>query len=77
MDVDECTDVSMLGTAPWLAVVQGNQTFDLWNVRASTIQVIFYKLEESGGVVYIEKGAVIRCWLKLVQEVWLSCCAAT
>ncbi|KAL3250448.1 hypothetical protein MRX96_055513 [Rhipicephalus microplus] len=27
---------------------------------ASTIQVIFYKLEESGGVVYIEKAVVIR-----------------
>ncbi|KAL3210931.1 hypothetical protein MRX96_036763 [Rhipicephalus microplus] len=60
MDVDECTDVITLGTAPWLAVVQGSPTFDSWNVRASTIQVIFYKLEESGGVVYIEKAVVIR-----------------
>ncbi|KAH6920264.1 hypothetical protein HPB50_028748 [Hyalomma asiaticum] len=60
MDVDECTDVSTLETAPWLAVVQGSPTFDSWNVKASTTQVIFYKLEESGGVVYIEKAVVIR-----------------
>ncbi|KAH6921093.1 hypothetical protein HPB50_027921 [Hyalomma asiaticum] len=60
MDVDECTDVSTLETAPWLAVVQGSPTFDSWNVRASTSQVIFHKLEESGGVVYIEKAVVIR-----------------
>ncbi|KAH8009997.1 hypothetical protein HPB51_024347 [Rhipicephalus microplus] len=59
-NVDECTDVITLGTAPWLAVVQGSPTFDSWNVRASTIQVIFYKLEESGGVAYIEKAVVIR-----------------
>ncbi|KAH8026343.1 hypothetical protein HPB51_020049 [Rhipicephalus microplus] len=38
----------------------GSPTFDSWNVRASTILAIFYKLEESGGVVYVEKAVVIR-----------------
>ncbi|KAL1445557.1 hypothetical protein MTO96_006654 [Rhipicephalus appendiculatus] len=38
----------------------GSTTFESWNVWASTIQVIFYKLEESGGVVHIEKAVVIQ-----------------
>lgn len=29
-------------------------------MKASTIQVIFYKLEESGGIAHIEKVLVIR-----------------
>lgn len=60
MDVGECAEVSRLETAPWLAVMQDGATFESWHVKASTIEVIFYKLEEAGGIVQIEKAVLIR-----------------
>ncbi|KAH6948676.1 hypothetical protein HPB50_025849 [Hyalomma asiaticum] len=60
MVVDECAKVGTLETAPWLGVVRNSPTFESWNVKASTTQVIFLKLKESGGVVQIEKAMLIQ-----------------
>ncbi|XP_072141070.1 uncharacterized protein [Dermacentor andersoni] len=59
VDGGECAEVSTLEAAPWFAVMQDGQAFESWRVKASTNQVIFYKLEESGGIVRIEKSVVI------------------
>ncbi|XP_077556947.1 uncharacterized protein LOC144170810 [Haemaphysalis longicornis] len=62
MDDVQSTEVSTLETVPWLAFMQGLgkcPTFEYWNVKASPTQVIFYKLEESGGIVLTEKAVVV------------------
>lgn len=62
MDDVQSTEVSRLETVPWLAFMQGLgkcPTFEYWNVKASPTQVIFYKLEESGGIVLTEKAVVV------------------
>lgn len=62
MDDVESPEGSTLETVPWLAFMQGLgkcPMFEYWNVKASPTQVIFYKVEESGGIVLIEKAVVV------------------